>query len=110
MSTKQQSDANIQAFLRIRPSKKPSGYFEVDDMEKDSIFFSLPDNIRSDYINNSKLKHSYHFNGILDMTANQDIVFQRVGTAAVRNALDGFNSTIFAYGQTGSGKVRPSCY
>ena len=39
------------------------------------------------------------------MTANQDDVFKKVGTAAVQNALDGFNSTIFAYGQTGSGKT-----
>eukprot|EP00602_Paraphysomonas_sp_CaronLab_P007215 CAMPEP_0185034954 /NCGR_PEP_ID=MMETSP1103-20130426/25460_1 /TAXON_ID=36769 /ORGANISM="Paraphysomonas bandaiensis, Strain Caron Lab Isolate" /LENGTH=758 /DNA_ID=CAMNT_0027571817 /DNA_START=185 /DNA_END=2461 /DNA_ORIENTATION=+ len=39
------------------------------------------------------------------MDATQEEVFKRVGTAAVQNALDGFNSTIFAYGQTGSGKT-----
>lgn len=104
-SAKQQAEGNIQTFLRIRPSKKASGYFSVDDMDPDSLFFSLPDNYKSDYINNSKLKHSFHFNGILDMTVNQDIVFNRVGTAAVNNALEGFNSTVFAYGQTGSGKT-----
>jgi len=29
-------------------------------------------------------------------------VFKKVGVAAVQNAIDGFNSTIFAYGQTGT--------
>lgn len=33
------------------------------------------------------------------MKATQEEVFQRVGVEAVRNALDGYNSTIFAYGQ-----------
>jgi hypothetical protein len=36
------------------------------------------------------------------MTASQDDVFKRVGIDAVKNALDGYNSTIFAYGQTGT--------
>ncbi len=98
-------DSNIQTFLRVRPSKSPSGFFVTDDIEKDSINVILPDNYHADYINNSKLRYSFHFNGILDMSASQDEVFNRVGAPAVLNALEGFNSTIFAYGQTGSGKV-----
>ena len=52
------------------------------------------------------LHHSLHFtllrfNGVIDARASQDDVFKKVGTAAVQNAIDGFNSTIFAYGQTG---------
>eukprot|EP01031_Cornospumella_fuschlensis_P038170 gene38170-46380_t len=80
MSSKQSggSDANILTFLRIRPSKKASNYFNVDDMEKNAIFFSLPENYRSEYINNSKLKHTFRFNGILDMTATQEQVFSKV--------------------------------
>jgi len=39
------------------------------------------------------------------MEAGQEEVFDKVGSQAVINALDGFNSTIFAYGQTGSGKT-----
>ena len=94
-------------FLRIRPSTKPSGYFLHDDSlgNGDCLAFNLPDNFRSDYVNNSKLKFMYQFNGIIPMTATQDDTFKRVGVAAVQNALDGFNSTIFAYGQTGSGKT-----
>lgn len=92
-------------FLRIKPSKRPSGYFTQDELEKGSILFNLPNNFKADYVNNSKLKHAYHFNGVLDPSSSQDDVFKKVGTSAVKNALDGFNSTIFAYGQTGSGKT-----
>lgn len=43
-----------------KPSKHPSGYFAVDELDKDaSLVFSLPDNFKSDYINNSKLKHAF---------------------------------------------------
>ncbi|KAJ1421191.1 P-loop containing nucleoside triphosphate hydrolase protein [Ochromonadaceae sp. CCMP2298] len=103
--SKKQNESNIQTFLRVRPSKSPSGYFKQDDMEKGSMKFNLPSNFKADYINNSKLNHAFHFDGVIDAAASQDDVFKTVGMAAVQNALDGFNSTIFAYGQTGSGKT-----
>ena len=103
-------DGNIQTFLRIRPSKKASGYFKIAELESKSLTFALPDNYnsgdgRGDYINNTKLRHDFHFNDIIPDDSKQDEVFKKVGMAAVQNALDGFNSTIFAYGQTGSGKT-----
>lgn len=102
--SKSQAEANIQTFLRIRPSKNPSGYFE--DVNGESIKFMLPENTEtSNFVNNSKLKHQFHFNGTIAMSASQEEVFKKVGAPAVQNALDGFNSTIFAYGQTGSGKT-----
>lgn len=85
-------DGNIQTFLRIRPSKKPSGYFIQDDLDNETLQVNLPENYRSqsqEYINNSKLKHKYHFNGIITMDSTQEQVFKKVGTAAVQNALDG---------------------
>jgi kinesin family member 6/9 len=91
--------------LRIRPSKKPSGYFNVDELDNDSLKFTLPENVKLDFVNNSKTHHSFHFNGIINMNATQDEVFKKVGVPAVQNAINGFNSTIFAYGQTGSGKT-----
>jgi kinesin family member 6/9 len=103
--SKAQAEANIQTFLRIRPSKKPSGY--VEDVEGKGIKFNLPD-VREGtvgQVNNSKLKHSFHFNGTIPMSASQEDVFNKVGLPAVQNAIEGFNSTIFAYGQTGSGKT-----
>eukprot|EP01035_Chromulina_nebulosa_P018171 gene18171-23829_t len=100
-------DSNIQTFLRIRPSKSPSGFFRIDDIHQSSLHFNLPENYKpaTDYVNNTKLHHSFHFHGIIPMTSTQDDVFKRVGADAVRNALEGYNSTIFAYGQTGSGKT-----
>ena len=40
MSKKAQAEANIQTFLRIRPSKVPSGYFTE---EGGSLKFNLPE-------------------------------------------------------------------
>lgn len=100
---------NILTFLRIKPSKRASGYITINDQEKDSLVFNKPPadqgSSNKEYINNTKLRYDYHFNGILDADATQDEVFKRVGSSAVQNAIDGFNSTIFAYGQTGSGKT-----
>ena len=109
MSGKGKGDGNIQIFLRIRPSKRPSGYFQISEPHEESantnLAVRLPDTYKDDYVNNTKLRYDYSFNGIFPMEANQEDVFKKVGVAAVQNALDGFNSTIFAYGQTGSGKT-----
>jgi kinesin family member 6/9 len=111
MSGKSGGDGNIQIYLRVRPSKKPSGYFQVGGgseetkQEASTVTVRLPDTFRSDYVNNTKLRYDFQFNSVLPMDATQEEVFKKVGTSAVQNALDGFNSTIFAYGQTGSGKT-----
>jgi hypothetical protein len=98
-AAKKQAEGNIQTFLRIRPSKKASGYFVEDDMNPGTLKINLPENVKNDFINNSKIHHAYHFNGIVHMNASQEDVFNKVGVPAVQNALEGFNSTIFAYGQ-----------
>lgn len=85
-------DGNIQTFLRIRPSSKPSGFFLQNDLYPETLQVNLPESYRSqsqEYINNSKLRHQYHFNGIINMDATQEQVFSKVGVAAVQNALDG---------------------
>lgn len=108
MSKSVGGEGNILTFLRIRPSKKASGYFSIGDDSTSNnavMNINIPDHVKSDYVNNSQLRFQYQFNGVIDMNATQEEVFDRVGTAAVQNAIDGFNSTIFAYGQTGSGKT-----
>jgi hypothetical protein len=88
-------EGNIQTFIRIRPSSKPSGFFAQNDLYPETLQVNLPENYRSqsqEYINNSKLRHQYHFNGVITMDATQEQVFTKVGTAAVQNALDGFDS------------------
>ncbi len=84
------AEGNIQTFMRIRPSKKPSGFFYQDELEPNSLCFNLPENeAKGEYINNSKTKYSFHFNGILPMACSQEDVFKKVGIAAVENALEG---------------------
>jgi kinesin family member 6/9 len=95
---------NIQVFCRIKPSKRPSGYFDADSGGR-QLSFDLPSSAATDLINNSKVNHKFLFDGLFAPSATQDDVFDRVARDAVDNALNGYNATIFAYGQTGSGKT-----
>jgi len=90
----------IQIYLRLKPSKQPSGYLT---QEAAKLKFAIPRS--EELINNTRTDYRYSFNGILDMNAKQEEVYDQVGAQAVTNAVKGFNSTIFAYGQTGSGKT-----
>ena len=87
--SKRQAEGNILTFLRIRPSKKHSGYFVTDDLDVNTLVFNKPAHLKSEIINNSKARHEFHFNGILSMGAGQEDVFKLVGAAAVQNALEG---------------------
>lgn len=99
----------IEVFLRIRPSsnKHNDDYFYIDDIDESKITFRAKSTINDSNlnVNNSKTKHSFKFNGILNSETKQDEVFHHIGAPAVNNVLQGLNSTVFAYGQTGSGKV-----
>jgi kinesin family protein 6/9 len=99
------SESSIETFLRIRPSKVNSGYFQVDDIESNRLHFRLPLHSDHEVVNNSRTHYTFQFNGILDENSDQDDVFQSVGLPAAKSVLEGFNATIFAYGQTGSGKT-----
>jgi hypothetical protein len=90
MSSSKDGGNSIQTFLRVRPSKKPSGYFATDELDAGTIVFLKPDNLKLDYINNSKQRYEFHFDGVLPMESSQEDVFNRVGSAAVRNALEGY--------------------
>ena len=106
----------IEVFLRIKPSPNPSGYFSQDDIDETQFIFQLPKkqlqqtsktdedgNGGNEIANNTRTKYGFKFKGILNDKVTQDDVFRSIGAPAVRNVLDGFNSTVFAYGQTGSG-------
>jgi hypothetical protein len=92
------SDAAIDVFLRIRPSKNPSTYFERDEIDDNKIRFNVP--VDQSTVNNTRSHYGFEFNGVLDEKASQKDVFQAVGIPVTKNVLDGYNSTIFAYGQT----------
>ncbi|CAK4088615.1 unnamed protein product [Aphanomyces euteiches] len=103
-SPREPSDNNIRIFLRIKPSKKVSGFFSWEE-EQSQIEYNIPKDVASGLINNSRTHYKFKFDALIGMDAKQEEVFDRVGRPCVENALQGFNSTIFAYGQTGSGKT-----
>ncbi|KAH9190572.1 hypothetical protein AeNC1_007442 [Aphanomyces euteiches] len=103
-SPREPSDNNIRIFLRIKPSKKVSGFFSWEEQHS-QIEYNIPKDVASGLINNSRTHYKFKFDALIGMDAKQEEVFDRVGRPCVENALQGFNSTIFAYGQTGSGKT-----
>ncbi|KAI9991349.1 hypothetical protein PInf_019030 [Phytophthora infestans] len=101
---KADEDANIRIFLRVKPSKKPSGFFSWDE-DSSMMKYDIPKDIAAGLINNSRTSYKFRFDSVIGMEARQEEVFDRVGRPCVESALNGFNSTVFAYGQTGSGKT-----
>jgi hypothetical protein len=47
----------------------------------------------------------FHFDNVFPTTSTQAEVYEYCGKHLVKEALNGFNCTVFAYGQTGSGKT-----
>ncbi|GLE04744.1 hypothetical protein PINS_up013723 [Pythium insidiosum] len=97
-------DANVRIFLRVKPSKRPSGFFAWDE-DTSLMQYTIPKDVAAGLINNSRTSYKFRFDAVIGMEAKQDEVFDRVGRPCVQSALSGFNSTVFAYGQTGSGKT-----
>mmetsp|Transcript_15567 Transcript_15567/g.44093 ORF Transcript_15567/g.44093 Transcript_15567/m.44093 type:complete len:108 (+) Transcript_15567:163-486(+) len=95
----------IKVFLRIKPTKRPSGFIHVDDEEPERLEFEIPQDVASGYVSNTRSNYKFRFNGIIGESAKQEDVFDRVARDAALNSLEGFNATVFAYGQTGSGKT-----
>ena len=52
--------------------------------------------------------YRFTYDDVLWTEASQEETFQTVAAPVCRNALNGFNGTVFAYGQTGSGKTHTS--
>eukprot|EP00968_Pinguiococcus_pyrenoidosus_P021110 scaffold2675_cov236-Pinguiococcus_pyrenoidosus.AAC.9 len=101
-------DDNIKIILRIRPSKRASGFLEEDPLEEGQVAVKVPlsPSERASWIvNNSRTFWQFRFNSVLGPECSQEETFDAVGRDAVSWALQGFNATVFAYGQTGSGKT-----
>jgi kinesin family protein 6/9 len=97
------STSSIQVFCRVRPSKRPSGFFAQEDATQ--LAFRVPVGLERDVAHASGTAHTYRFSGIFPAASTQEQIFDSVARECVDSSLAGFNSTIFAYGQTGSGKT-----
>ena len=79
---------NIQIYCRVRPSRKPSGFFDVEPDTK-LIEFQLPQQDSTELVNNTKVSHRFMFDGLFGMDCTQDAVFETVAKDAVDNTLNG---------------------
>ena len=97
-------DAQIQVFARMRPSKRVSRNYAIDDT-RGAIEFTIARDASLGYINNQREAYEYSFSGVFDTQTTQADMFDAAARPVVLSALEGYNGTIFAYGQTGSGKT-----
>ncbi|KAK6947026.1 Kinesin motor domain [Dillenia turbinata] len=81
-------DPAVKVVVRIRPEK--DGDRTVKKVSPDSLLVG---------------DRRFSFDSVLDSNSNQEEIFQQVGVPLVKNALCGYNTSVFSYGQTGSGKT-----
>ena len=73
--------------------------------DKTSLEINLPEDNKKNYINNNKKNLGFKFSSIFNSTSTQDEVYKNIGQSLIKNALNGYNNTVFCYGQTSSGKT-----
>ncbi|KAI1895161.1 hypothetical protein AGOR_G00103450 [Albula goreensis] len=98
----------IQIYSRIKPTKKITAVYSVDDEENrvgSTLEFVVPRDLADGFINNKKESYLFRFQKVFDQEAKQEEVFEHIAKPVADNVLAGYNGTIFAYGQTGSGKT-----
>jgi hypothetical protein len=92
------SPSTIEVHLRIRPSSNPSSYHEIDDVDRSTLIFTVPaataTTSKGGYVDNTRTRYAFKFNSILEPSTSQATVFKNIGVPAIRNALDGYNSTV----------------
>ena len=74
--------SRIKVFARVRPSKRPSGYFTFQE-EHNQLKFDVPLSASAGLVNNSKSEYIFKFDGLLDMGVSQEKVFDTVAKDAV---------------------------
>lgn len=71
-----------------------------------SIEVYLPEeSSKRNYVNNNKKIINFKFTSIFESNTSQDVIYNKIGPNLIKNALNGYNSTVFCYGQTSSGKT-----
>ncbi|XP_070698913.1 kinesin-like protein KIF6 [Pempheris klunzingeri] len=97
----------IQIFGRIRPTKKTTAVYSVDNEEQTgaSLEFVVPRDVADGFVNNKRECYKFRFQKVFDQAVKQEEIFENIVKPVADSVLAGYNGTIFAYGQTGSGKT-----
>ncbi|XP_034381017.1 kinesin-like protein KIF6 [Cyclopterus lumpus] len=97
----------IQIFGRIKPSKKTTAVYSVDNDEPAgaSLEFLVPRDVAEGFVNNKRECYKFRFLKVFDQAVKQEEIFENIAKPVADSVLAGYNGTIFAYGQTGSGKT-----
>nr|XP_019940257.1 PREDICTED: kinesin-like protein KIF6 [Paralichthys olivaceus] len=97
----------IQIFGRIKPTKRATAVYSVDNEEKTgaSLEFMVPRDLADGFVNNKRECYKFRFQKVFDQAVKQEEIFQNIAKPVADSVLAGYNGTIFAYGQTGSGKT-----
>ncbi|ESW14365.1 hypothetical protein PHAVU_008G274700 [Phaseolus vulgaris] len=85
-------DPSVKVVVRIRPTNNNGmeGDRTVKKVSSDTLCVG---------------DRQFTFDSVFDSNTNQEDIFQSVGVPLVKNALDGYNTSILSYGQSGSGKT-----
>lgn len=98
--------SQIETFIRLKP---PTSLNTEDTIQftsnNSTIEIYLPEESKKSYINNNKKVVAFKFSGVFESESSQDTIYDNIGPKLIKNALNGYNSTIFCYGQTSSGKT-----
>ncbi|XP_054861520.1 kinesin-like protein KIF6 [Amphiprion ocellaris] len=97
----------IQIFGRIKPNKKTTAVYSVDNEEQTgaSLEFVVPRDLADGFVNNKRECYKFRFQKVFDQATKQEEIFEHIAKPVADSVLAGYNGTIFAYGQTGSGKT-----
>ncbi|XP_051249392.1 kinesin-like protein KIF6 isoform X1 [Dicentrarchus labrax] len=97
----------IQIFGRIKPTKKTTTVYSVDNEEQTgaSLEFVVPRDLADGFVNNKRECYKFRFQKVFDQAVKQEEIFENIAKPVADSVLAGYNGTIFAYGQTGSGKT-----
>lgn len=94
------SNINVKVAVRARPMSRK----EIDRGSVDVV--SVQNNVLTiKSSDGTKEEKTFTFDYVYDGSVSQTQVYNDLGRPVVKQAIEGFNGTIFAYGQTGSGKT-----
>jgi hypothetical protein len=89
--------ASVEVVIRVRPkNSREKKENVITQVGNGTIYIKHPDTGK---------RKKYNSDSIYDLDATQADLYDNIGRKVIRNAFQGYNTSVFAYGQTGSGKT-----